>query len=282
MTSDRKGFASGLDKKQKIVVAAVVVVVGIVIYMVFGMFSSGNSDQTIQPTATQQKVTPKPPGATPNMTATTTPGGATMPNNPMNPQPEQQAVQQAGPQLGKNTDYDQAIIAQVQQQKDYLKNVDKLQMLKIQRDIAETSQAIAAADLATKAANKSMGDLDVKPMSPAIVPASDYANRLGAPVQQGAQVVPANLTADPTGASSAPVGMPAMAQPMPSATYVVISVSMVNHRWSAVLGNGGKLYNVSIGDILPVDSSVVSSINREGVTLKKDGSSRRISLVPVI
>jgi type IV pilus biogenesis protein PilP len=99
--------------------------------------------------------------------------------------------------------------------------------------------------------------LFVKPAMP-----SDYANKLMTPG--------ANQNVPQQQVGPAPV------------SYVVISVSMQMNRWTAVLGYQGKLYNVSVGDVLPMDGWSVQSISREGVILKKDNDTRKISLVPAI
>ncbi len=58
-----------------------------------------------------------------------------------------------------------------------------------------------------------------------------------------------------------------------------MSVSMQLQHWTAVVGYNGKLYTVGVGDVLPPDGSVVSSINKSAVTLKKEGKEERLTIV---
>ena len=127
------------------------------------------------------------------------------------------------------------------------------------------NQAIAASKLATVTAEKGISDLLTKP-TPMQVSAGEYASKLAGPVRQGESLLGQQM------GTAAPVEV----------QYTVISVSMQLHKWNAVLGYQGKLYNVSIGDVLPVDGAVVVSISRNGVILNKDGKRRKVSLVAAI
>jgi len=151
-------------------------------------------------------------------------------------------------------------LAQLQEetQAKYLAALNELQMLKISREIAETNRAIAIAKLATITAEKNtLTLLTNQPVAP-----GSYAKGLLNPTATGPQAQ-----------------RPVVATEV---SYSVVSVSQLQYKWSAVLGYGGSLYSVSIGDVLPPDGSTVVSINRSGVVLSKDGVTKKVSLVPVI
>jgi len=147
---------------------------------------------------------------------------------------------------------------QKETQEKYINALNELQMLKLSRDIAETNQAITNAKLATVVNEKKIVDLLSPPPPPSNSAA--YAKNLVAPA--------ASITN--------------IAQPTQEAQYTVVSVSELQHRWSAVLGYQGSLYNVHTGDILPTDGSRVISIDKEGLILEKNNVKRKISLVPII
>jgi type IV pilus biogenesis protein PilP len=245
----QEGMSTGFNTKQKVMAGVFVVIVIFLIYQVVGMFGGSSDTPKITPQQTAVKPTMQQAGKTtmPAMQA-----GA-----PTQPMPAAQP-QQVQPLKGLVATNDGALKKQQEQQQQFLTTVNELQMLKLQRDLAETTQAISAAKLATATAEKNISDLFIKqgPSSGA-----DYSNKFLNPALPG---------------------QPPIQQAPAPATYVVISVSMQMHHWMAVLGNQGKLYNVSVGDILPVDGWVVESISREGVILRKDKEVRKISLVPVI
>lgn len=137
----------------------------------------------------------------------------------------------------------------------YLAALNELQMLKIEREIAESNKAIMSARLDTIKSEKSIVDL----LLPAIPAPGTYAKNLVNPVTSSiTQAAPAEVN------------------------YTVISVSQLQYKWNAVLGYQGALYNVSVGDILPADGSTVMVIDKSGVILEKNGVKKKISLVPVI
>ncbi len=233
-------MGTGFTTRQKIMAGVVVVVVIFLIYQVIGMFSNGGDTAKIVPAPTANK-------------APMQQMAGKQPSNQSGAAPAAMQPQQVQPLKGLVVANSDVLKKQQEQQQQYLSTVNELQMLKLQKDVAETNQAISAAKLATATAEKNIGDLFVKPVMP-----SDY-NKL---------MTPGAVPPQPIG--PAPV------------SYVVISVSMQMNRWTAVLGYQGKLYNVSVGDVLPMDGWTVQSISREGVVLKKDNDTRKISLVPAI
>lgn len=253
----QEGMASGFTSRQKLMAGVFIVIVIVLIWQVIGMFGNSVDTTTISKVSPPQ---PAKPGMQPMQQgmSTTTPG-----------MPSQQPIQQPQPiqpLKGQTTPNNELLKKQQEAQQQYISTVNSLQMLKLQKDIAETNQAISAAKLATATAEKNISDLLIKPATPAqaSVPIGEYANKLLTPIPAGS-------------------GQPVQGPPAPAAVvYTVISVSMEFNRWTAVIGNQGKLYHVSVGDVLPMDGSVVVSIGRDGIVLIKDNVKRKISLVPVI
>ncbi len=258
----KEGALSGMPTKRKIMIVAMVIIILVIIWQVVGLMGNGGSMPPVtKPAAANQ--------------AAKSSGAALSPAeihaaSPANTQAMQQAeLKQA--QVASDTHF--AELQQASEQK-YLSKINDLEDLKIQRAIAETNQAIATAKLATVTAEKSISDLLTKPVAPE-VPAGVYANKLTNPTSP---VMPENIPAGqlPPGVSSPLISSPSQTE------YTVISVSMQLGRWNAVIGYQGKLYNVVIGDVLPADNSVVTSISKNGVILRKEGRSRKISIMSAI
>ncbi len=254
-----KSMANG-SMKQKILLVVAIIVTLVVIWQVIGLFNDGSSapapTPTPPPTAQKTQSSQAPMGQQPAM-APTAPSG-----------PSTTAMPMAAAQQPNNTSLNEnfalqndadLLKKQQQQQTAYIDSVNKLQALRIERDIAETTEAISAAKLAAATADKNMSDLLTKTSSPQMS-MSDYAEKLAAAQNQ------TNNAANEAASTSA-------------AQYVVVSVSMQMNKWSAVLGYQGKLYSVSIGDVLPQDGSIVSNITRNGVTLMREGKKIKISIV---
>lgn len=281
---------SGMTTKQKATAGALVVVVIIVLWNVIGLFGGGGEAPAPAP---QPKAGPM-SAATPGKLGAPTPasGGITpVPNPAAAGGPPTPALPQApiaeGPALRETAaSLDARIVdLQKQTQQKYMEEINQLQTLRIQREIAETNQAIAAANLATRTSEKAVSDLLTKPvpLPPAPVPLGAYSNQLVNPTLQGVNVAGVPTTGPATPPPGAATTPGPTNPPAPVETqYVVISVSMQLGRWSAVLGYQGRLFNVSIGDVLPVDGSVVSSINKNGVVLVKGNNRRRISIISSI
>lgn len=253
---------TGMPARQKAIMAAVVIIFLIVIWQVVGLMGWGSgSSTTTTTTTTTTKATTNPAmthstpmpsnGAAAGTPAPTSPAAAnTNPANPQQPPELKQAQVMNDPQFAQQQ--------QMNEQK-YIGKINDLEDLKLQRAIAETNQAIATAKLATVTAEKNISDLLTKPAAPE-VPAGTYANKLANPGMQGE-------------------GGNAPAAASTQVEYTVISVSMQLGRWSAIIGSQGKLYSVTTGDILTPDNSVVTRINKNGVTLRKNGTSRKVSIM---
>jgi hypothetical protein len=271
----REGRFGGITTKQKVTVGAFLVVVLIIIWQVMGLFGSDTPTPTaaIQPVKPQATMNANSPSGTPGASSPVRPA----PNAPNAPQinPAQPGLVEGQPRQAPIMLENQMLELQKKTEEKYVEQLNQLQMLKVQREIAETNQAIASARLATVTAEKNVSDLLTRPTPQPMAqqptlppPPASYGNALGTPAQT--QPLP-------------PIPTEGIQPPVAPQDYSVISVSMQLGRWSAVIGNQGKLYNVSIGDVLPDDGSIVSSIDKNGVVLtNKKGKRQRVSLVTSI
>jgi len=246
---------SGMPLKQKALIGAVVVIFLVVGWQVVGLMGIGSRSAPPPPVVTKPNQNAKSAGAV----------SSPMTNRPStgnNSQPVQQAAHQEELKQAQVVN-DPAFLQQQQaNEQKYIGKVNDLEDLKIQRAIAETNQAIATAKLATVTAEKNISDLLTKP-----------ANTMPE-VPAGAKVV--SGAPGESGAGLPPFGALLQVQ------YTVISVSMQLGKWNAVIGFQGKLYNVIVGDVLTPDNSVVASINKNGVMLRKNGQSRKVSIMSPI
>lgn len=255
----KESMLSGMTSKQKGTVGAMIVIVLIVIWQVIGLIGGGGSVPPVAPVKPVANQGAKTVGA---------PG-------PVGASAVSQATQQADVRQAQVISDTRFLQLQQMTEQKYIGKINDLEDLKIQKEIAETNQAIATAKLATVTAEKNISDLLTKPAAPEI-PAGAYANKLATPTLQGESVVNEPGTSSPTSASApaAPV--------IPRVEYTVISVSMQLGKWNAVIGYQGKLYNVTVGDILSEDNSVVTNINKNGVILNKDGKIRKVNIMLAI
>lgn len=263
MTPDQKPTTSAMTTRQKITAAILAIIVIVIAWQIYGLFApDGATTETITPVAN------KTPAAGPIQQSG--PIKATGPQTAMSPvAPVAQVARPMQPQVSPQ----EAELQRLQQlsQSEYISAVNQLQKLKIERDIAETNKAIMTAQLDIVTAQKGIVDL-LSPPAPPPAPAT-YAQGLGGtPVPVG---VPQQVSAQP-------VVQTTVTSITPEVNYSVISVSRLQNKWMAVLGYQGSLYSVAVGDILPPDRSTVVSIGRTGVLLEKDGTRKKVSLVPII
>ena len=253
--AEKPQWLGSFTTRQKVTAGIFALVILFLLWQVIGLFRGGSS-----PTPAAR------PGIAPAGTAMSAgaPGGVG-PQQPLPPQPAQLRPKEA--QMSPR----EAELMKLQQETEakYIEALNELQMLRITRDIAETNKAIAAAKLETVTAEKNIVDLLTKPAMPQL-PAGAYGPGLVSPVPSGS-VIP-----------QVPQIPVAQQPPTPAISYVVISVSRLQNRWNAVLGSQGKLYNVSVGDVLPPDGSKVMSIDRTGVVIQKDGARKKLSMVSAI
>ncbi len=147
----------------------------------------------------------------------------------------------------------------------YLAAINELQMLKVEKDIAEANKDISKAKLDSITAQKDIVDL----LSPKATTSTE------------AYVKGLDQSATPPGGETG-VQQTTTVTTTQTVGYTVISVTKLRGEWTAVMGASGKLYSVKAGDVLAADGSVVLGINRSGVLLEKDGKRSKISMVPVI
>lgn len=285
----KSGLLSGMTAKQKVMAGVIVFIVLVIIWQVMGLMGGASSSGTIEPVTTPALKQPA------TMNANAPKGGAVAAiNQPAqvhaaNPQaaqlPAQEAAVQQQPMVREGTlSMDNQILElQKKTEEKYVDQLNQLQMLRVQREIAETNQAIASARLATVTAEKNVSDLLTKPSQPILPP---QQQQLPPPQMPSGTYENTALGGQPSTPPTTEVvpPPPATQAPLPPAEvpYFVVSVSMQFGRWSAVLGYQGKLYNISVGDVLPVDRSVVASINKNGVVLVKGKKRRKISLITAI
>lgn len=251
--------ASSATSRQRIVGVAILLVVIFLIWQARGLFSGGKSAETITPPVTAVKAQP------PTMPSTAQqPGGMPPQQNAAMPTPQPVAAVPNPPVMTAR----EAELLRLQQETEakYIAALNELQLLRIDREIAETNKAIASAKLDMVTAQKNIVNL----LSTPEVPNNVYTQSL---IQPTTTTVVA-----PTGA---PPTITVTAAP-PEVSYTVISVTQIQYRWSAVLGYKGSLYSVHVGDILPADGSKVILINKSGVVLEKEGVKKKVSMVPVI
>jgi hypothetical protein len=260
MTLDKTQLTN-MTTRQKAIAGVIVLVIILLLWQVVGLF--GGDKDTTTPAAAVVVPTKNAPNAN-------DPNG----KNSMNSLPSSQsAVPQPAQITQQQMNYqqqNQLIKLQQETQQKYVIALNELQMLKLSQQIAETNKNIASAKLATVTAEKGIVDLLTKP-APQLETPSSYSQGLVNPVNvapQGANVPPSSISPPP--------------QQVVNASYVVISVSKLLNKWSAVVGYQGKLYSIFVGDVLPVDGSSVKAIDKYGIILEKDGVSRKISMVPII
>jgi hypothetical protein len=287
----KSGILSGMTTKQKAMAGVIVFVILVIIWQVMGLMGGSSSSGAIEPVTT-----PVPKKTSAAMNANAPKGGAVAAiNQPAqvnaaNPQAAQLTTQEAAAQQpmvreGTLSMDNQILELQKKTEEKYVDQLNQLQMLRVQREIAETNQAIASARLATVTAEKNVSDLLTKPSQPILplqqqqlpppqMPSGTYDNTAlgGQP-----STPPTTEVVPPPPATTVQIPLPPVEVP-----YFVVSVSMQFGRWSAVLGYQGKLYNISVGDVLPVDRSVVASINKNGVVLVKGKKRRKISIITAI
>ncbi len=250
MTTNRTQVFSNMSTRQKVIGVILILVIGFVIWEVMGLFSE---EASLSPSATTKTAAGdtamKTSGPTTSAMQNGVPGQPVAPLVSQLPQQRSQTITQREIQLIK---------LQEETEEKYIAAINELQMLKVEREIAENNKAIVSAKLDTVKAQKSIVTL-LTPAAPPTPPPSSYGQGLVNPV-----------------ASSTAGGQ------QTEVTYAVVSVSQLRYMWNAVLGYQSRLYQVSVGDVLPPDGSKVVSINQSGVVLEKNGIRKKVSLVPII
>jgi hypothetical protein len=255
MRSNTNPTQSNSNLRQKIVAGVLVIIILGIIWQVISLFSSDSA--------------PAPsPAASSNQQSTLGRG----PNGP-SPNP-QLNVPRSSNLLTAEANQNPGIQEEINKlqrelQAKYIQTLAQLQMLKLQREIAETNQAIATAKLATATADTSMQNIGApKPVAPGF-----YAQSLDSTVNM------------PIAGPQLPVAAnqkKATANNKEQLDLTIISVAFLQQQWNAVIGYQGNLYNVHTGDTLPFSNAKVTDINRSGVEIEIDGAKKKFSLVPII
>lgn len=232
-----------MDKKKLITYAAIGVIVLIIIWQAMSMF--GGDTAASQPLTIPNPDKPKEASLLPPPSA-----------------------QKQAPMTEREM---QLMKLQQETQAKYLAAITELQMLRVSKDIAEIKRDVSKATLENITAQKGIVDL-LTPKKSTIGP-DTYSQGLesGSPAQTPASASTATSTSESTTEQAAS-----------SNDYKVVSVSKLRGEWVAVLGAGTALYSVKTGDVLPVDGSTVTSIDRGGVQLEKNGKTRKLSMVSII
>jgi len=279
---------SNLTTKQKATGAVVVILVAVVVWQIVGLFGGDSGtppapqvmSQAAKPPVTNLAANPPAANNSPaNLSSNMAPDSA----QPLAPLTADTSVQQrVANNEASTTVTDQMIKEQEKDQVGYLKSLNKLQNLKLEREIAESSQAIAASKLATAKTEKDMSDLLTK--STAQVSLSDYASKLAAGTANGQIMDSAGVLvpAPPSAAEEKAAAEKAAGTLAIEAKYVVLSVSKQLETWKAVIGDSGKLYSVSVGDTLPGTKITVNAIDNDGVTLLLDKKKQVIHILTSI
>ena len=261
MTADKTKLSS-LTTRQKVIGGAFVLIAVFIVWQIKGMFGGGASTASVQRTPASRSPTmarSTTPGANPSMT---TAGSPATSDAAQQSTPQQVAHVEGQPPLSQR----EMELIQLQQDTEakYIAALNELQLLKINQSIAETNKAIATAKLDMVTAQKGVVDLLTTP----IVSQASYSQSLSGTPQAATSTTTQTQTT--------------VMATQQQEKYTVISVSQLQYKWNAVIGDKGNLYSVTIGDRLPTDDSKVVSIDKSGVVLEKDGQKRKLSLVPII
>ena len=195
----------GMQTKQKIMIAAIVVIFLIIAWQLKGMLFSGGQATSAAPTPATNVAA----GAGPANSAPNAAGGGGAPSVKEVAVPARDVAMTEGEK--------RLLALQMQTEAKYIAAMNELQLLRVQSEIAKNSKDIAQNRLDAVTAQKQTLQLLSAPQ----VSSSAYAQGLAggaAPQQQ-----------------SAPAAVPSP----PQTNYVVVSVSQIQHRWTAVLGNQG-------------------------------------------
>jgi len=240
MRSDKTQALGSMSTRQKVMAIAMVVVIIIIMWQLKDLFGIGGGS----------KSAPKPASVSGSSSATSPSGPSP------NVTPKVVDVSENPP-----TTQHEAELMKLQQETEakYIQALNALQILKVQKEIANTDKDISSAQLAKVVSQKKIVDLLAPPPPP---PPSESMNKQVFLQQQQQTFATNGLDME--------------------AKYTVLSVSHIQNIWNAVLNYKGSLFNVRVGDVLPPDGSKVTFIGRDGVTIERDGNKRKIAIVSAI
>src|SRR3990167_10492438 len=248
---------SAMTPRQKATAGLFVIIVLIILWQAKGLFWGGEE------------------AAPPASLSTINAGGAISPSASGGASPPQLTPQpESLPRSSAMSPREMALLKlQQETEAKYITALNELQMLKIERQIADVNKAIMSAKLDTITAQKNIVNLLTVPQPQ--VTRSSYTQGLLGPSTTEEAAAAASL-------SSAQAPQQQVSTTNQEVSYTVISVSQIKYKWNAVLGYQGRLYSITVGDVMPLDGSKVVSIDGSGVVLEKDGVRKKISLVPII
>ncbi len=245
-----------MTSRQKIIIGVMAVVVLIIIWQIYGLFGGESvpPPPPVKPIAKMNAEKPTQPGQ---------PAASTevMPKPPGPPELKQATSIVNDPQFNQ--------MQRITEEK-FVGKLNELEELRIQRQIAETNQAIAAAKLATVTAEKDISDLLTRPAPGSAA----FAPKTSLDITPGG--APPGVVTETT------TPKPPTPPPVEFAPYKLISVSMLFNRWAAIMTLQDATFSVGVGDVLPPDGSTVVNINKNSITLKKDGKVRKVNITASI
>jgi hypothetical protein len=231
-----------METKKILTIVAVIAVVGVVGYEVALMAGIGGGEDV----ATQEAATKAAPTVHPDTPKTV----ALIPPPPPAAKvltPEEQ----------------QAMKVQQENQARYIDALNTLQMLKVQKDIADANKDIMKAKEDMITSEHKIVDM-LKPVQ---------TTNPTAFIDSGGHAVSPSSSAPSSMMNSNSGG---------NNEISVVSITNLQGRWKAVLSTGSRLISVSIGDELADDHSTVIGIDRSGITLEKQGVKRKVMMASVI
>lgn len=157
---------------------------------------------------------------------------------------------------------------QQRMQEKYMATLSNLQQLTADLAIAEANKLIMKARQETIESQKKIVTILTPPE-----PTKNYSESLSSP---GGTATASSTTGAATTGTQAAQSSPGFGN------VTVVSVTNIRGKWNAVVGANGKLYNLSIGDTLPTDGSVVTSISKSGITLTKDDKEVKVAMNTVV
>lgn len=236
-----------MDNKAMIKLGAAVVIGAVAIWQIISMFGGG--DQSAQ-VASKPQTRP----------------------NPEIPKRADLIPKPAASQKAPMTETEIALLKMQQEtQAKYIAALEQLQMALVQKDIATANKDIANADRDVMKAKRE-----------SVVAQKNILELLSPPkptLGMEAGGMPATTPAAQAARNAAAAAAGAQAT---QNEFTVVTVSYTQGKWTAVLAYADKLYSVSVGDALAVDGSTVQTIDRSGVTLDKNGVTRKLTMATVI
>ncbi len=249
-SEDKKQNDGAMPAKQKATIAVIAVVFLIIGWQILQLFSGGSS-------ATTQKMVQKQTVINKELKL------ASSSASPVARKTNEDEISVHESSISNDSKFKEM---QRRVEEKYIGRLSELEQLRLQRQIAETNQAISAAKLATVTAEKDISNLLTAPTTQQtkVQQLSEYSQQ----IQQAAEVKAKKAIEEEEEKNK-----------IPDAKYSLVSVSKSLNKWQAVLSLGDRLYGVRVGDTLPPDGSKVTGISARNIFLERDGKKRTINIV---